>query len=126
MGDFIAPLFPLLLLFAAALLLPFVTSTRKPGRHSAAYVPPPRVHAELSPSIWLAPWETPQPQHVIERNLPFEDELPAVRPYIAGFPPPSSEEEWRRERRRAAAFAQAGMDYSYSYPGALMAAEVSP
>ncbi|MEV6329605.1 hypothetical protein [Streptomyces sp. NPDC051909] len=127
MRDLIALLPVLLLLLGgAALLLLLDPSAKTPGRHSAAYVPPPRVRAELSPSIWLTPWETPLPQHVTERSLPFEDDLPAVRPYVAGFPPPTSEEEWRRERRRAAAFAQAGMDYAYSYPGALLAAEVTP
>ncbi|MET9429821.1 hypothetical protein [Streptomyces sp. NPDC003036] len=127
MRDLIALLPGLLLLLGgAALLLLLNPSTKSPGRHSAEYVPPPRVRADLSPSIWLAPWETPQPQHVTERSLPFEDELPAVRPYVAGFPPPSTEEEWRRERRRAAAFAQAGMDYAYTYPGAPIFAEVAP
>ncbi|MEV6681350.1 hypothetical protein AB0N09_31440 [Streptomyces erythrochromogenes] len=126
MGDFIAPLFLLLLLLGAALLLPLVTSTHEPGRHSAAYVPPTRLPVDFSPSIWLTPWETPRPRHVVERNEPIRDELPLVRPYIAGFPPPTTEEEWRRERRRAAAFAQAGRDYAYSYPGALIAEEVAP
>ncbi|MFE7262276.1 hypothetical protein ACFU9B_09435 [Streptomyces sp. NPDC057592] len=122
MRDLIATLPALLLLLGGAALLWLGGGTKTSWRHSAAYVAPTRVAVDLSPSIWLTSWETPAPPHVIERDRPFVDELPVVRPYVAGFPSPRTEQEWQGERRRAAAFAQAGRDYPYTYPGALLAA----
>ncbi|MET9690123.1 hypothetical protein ABZY81_16875 [Streptomyces sp. NPDC006514] len=119
MRDLIAPLHPLLWLLWATPLLLLSLRTRKPGRHSAAHFTAQPTPVQLSPSIWLKPWNTPPAPHVVERGEPFEDDLPNVaRPYVAGFPRPRTEQDWQRERRRAAAFAAAGMDYPYSYPGA--------
>ncbi|MFD5874071.1 MULTISPECIES: hypothetical protein [Streptomyces] len=126
MRDLIAPLHPLLWLLWATPLLLLAFRTKKPGRHSAAHFPAQPTPIELSPSIWLKPWTTPPSPHITERNEPFEDELPdAVRPYIAGFPPPRTKQEWQHERCRAAAFAAAGKEYPYSYPGAPIPAGVA-
>ncbi|MFD9859776.1 hypothetical protein [Streptomyces alboflavus] len=113
----ITPALLWLLLATPLLLLPLRRGRH--GRHSAAHFAARPAPVELSPSIWLKPWTSPPAPHVAERAEPFVDELPPARPYVSGFPPPRSEQEWQSERRRAAAFAQAGRDYPYSYPGAL-------
>ncbi|KOT56182.1 hypothetical protein ADK43_23950 [Streptomyces rimosus subsp. rimosus] len=95
----------------------FIPSARRPepGRHSAAYLADQPAPAESGP--WGTPWTTPTPAHVIERHTPLRGEdVPLVRPYVGGSP--KTETEWQLERRRAVAFAAAGYDYPYSYPGA--------
>ncbi len=97
-----------------SLLIP---STRrpKPGRHTAAYLADQPTPA--TPGPWGTPWTTPTPAHVIQRHTPLRGEdVPLVRPYVGGSP--KTESEWQLERRRAVAFAAAGYDYPYSYPGA--------
>lgn len=97
----------------------FIPSVRRPepGRHTAAYLADQPAPADPGP--WGIPWTTPTPAHVIERHTPLRGEdVQLVRPYVAGFQPPQTKTEWQVERRRAAAFASAGYDYPYSYPGA--------
>ncbi|WP_073762587.1 hypothetical protein [Streptomyces sp. CB02923] len=101
------------LAWVLALLVPSARRL-KPGRHSAAYLA-----NQAAPGAWETPCPAPTPPHVIERHTPLRGEdVRLVRPYVAGFQPPQTEAEWQMERRRAAAFASAGYDYPYSYPGA--------
>ena len=77
--------------------------TRRPGRHSRAYLAAPQASTPQRP---------PLPPHIQARNRPLEpDDVLFVRPYVLSH-------EQRRERRRqmerrtALALATMGIDYA--------------
>ncbi|GGY25511.1 hypothetical protein GCM10010326_19200 [Streptomyces xanthochromogenes] len=92
--------------------------TRRPGRHSAAYL---AEHAATAPFVICAP-ATLIPAHVLARSIP-SPWAPRVGPWLAAREAEQTLELCAiRERRRALEFATRGRDYPYSYPGAPFAA----
>ncbi|MGW6879255.1 hypothetical protein ACWGEU_03155 [Streptomyces goshikiensis] len=79
---------------------------RRPGRHSAAYLTEQRA-PEAAANPWSRPWTGPsaaQVRAVFRPETSTESTLPLS--------------PMQRERRWAVQFAEIGVDYPYSYPGA--------
>lgn len=102
------------LCWVLALLSPLSPRTRRPGRHTAAYLAKRAAPASL---VICAP-TTLIPVHVLARSIPTPW-APRVGPWLAGREAEQTLELCAiRERRRALEFATHGRDYPYSYPGA--------